>query len=66
MASADEMKVSSTKSVESDSRFAWAQNDVAIEHKNSLANVKITSLGRFASIEDERDLQETNEGIIPR
>ena len=49
------MKVFLTTSVDPDLLFAWSQNDVELEHQFALAKVKITTLGRFASIEDQRD-----------
>ena len=55
MASAAEMKTFLTQKVDPDLLFAWAQNDVEVEHQYALAKVKITTLGRFASIEDQKD-----------
>ena len=49
------MKVFLTQSVDPDLLFAWSQNDVDLEHQFALAKVKITTLGRFASIEDQRE-----------
>ena len=55
MATQTEMKEFLTQKVEPDLLFAWSSNDVEVEVQYSLAQVKITSLGRFASIEDDKD-----------
>ena len=49
------MKTLLTQKVDPDLLHAWANNDVELEHQYALAMVKITTLGRFASIEDNKE-----------
>ena len=53
MASVDEMKTFIAEKVEADLAFLWQDKEVELLHQYRLARRRITSVSRFASLEED-------------